>query len=102
MGGVGGGGGGPFRTPKIPQDHKQIIRTKIVYTSGTFFEKIAKNHKKYFLTMFPYRVKYTESEYDIQNNDLSYKINQKYQNTFEHFGKYRKQILIYYVLIIYH
>ena len=33
--------------------------------------------------MFPYRVKYTESEYDIQNNDLLYKIHQKHQNTFE-------------------
>ena len=31
--------------------------------------------------MFPYRVKYTESEYDIQNNDLLYKIHQKHQNT---------------------
>ena len=25
--------------------------------------------------MFPYRVEYTESEYDIQDNDLLYKIN---------------------------
>ena len=33
--------------------------------------------------MFPYRLKYTESEYDIQNNDLLYKIDQKIQNTFE-------------------
>ena len=33
--------------------------------------------------MFPYRVKYNESEYDIQNNDLSYEIHQKCQNTFE-------------------
>ena len=32
--------------------------------------------------MFPYRVKYTESEYDIQNNNLLYKINQKCQNAF--------------------
>ena len=39
--------------------------------------------------MFPYRVKYTESEYDIQNNDSLYKIDQQCQNTFEdfeHFG----------------
>ena len=34
--------------------------------------------------MFPYRVKYTESEYDIQNNNLLYKIDQQCQNTFEH------------------
>ena len=33
--------------------------------------------------MFPYTVKYTESEYDIQNNNLLYKIDQKHQNTFE-------------------
>ena len=38
--------------------------------------------------MFPYRFKYTESEYDIQNNDLLHKIDQQCQNTFkilEHF-----------------
>ena len=33
--------------------------------------------------MFLYRVKYTESEYNIQNNDLLYKTHQQYQNTFE-------------------
>ena len=33
--------------------------------------------------MFPYRIKYTESEYDIQKNDLLYKIDHKGQNTFE-------------------
>ena len=33
--------------------------------------------------MIPYRVKYNKSESDIQNNDLLYKIHQKYQNTFE-------------------
>ena len=33
--------------------------------------------------MFPYRVKYTESEYDIQNNGLLYKTHQQYQNTFD-------------------
>ena len=32
--------------------------------------------------MFPYTEKCIESEYDIQNNDLSYKINPKCQNTF--------------------
>ena len=32
--------------------------------------------------MFPYTVTYTESKYDIQNNDLLYKIDQNYQNTF--------------------
>ena len=33
--------------------------------------------------MFLYRVKYTDSEYDIQNNDLLYRIDQTCQNTFE-------------------
>ena len=36
--------------------------------------------------MFPYRVKYTESEYDLQNNDLLYKIDQQCQKTFKHLG----------------
>ena len=38
--------------------------------------------------MFPYRVKYTESESDIQNNDLLYKIDQQCQNTFEKLEKW--------------
>ena len=33
--------------------------------------------------MFPYRVQYTESEDDIQNNNLLYKIHPKCQNIFE-------------------
>ena len=33
--------------------------------------------------MFLDRAKYTVSEYDIQNNNLLYKIDQKCQNTFE-------------------
>ena len=32
--------------------------------------------------MFPYTVKYYKSEYDIQNNNLLYKIQQQCQNTF--------------------
>ena len=40
--------------------------------------------------MFPYIVKYTESEYDIQNNDLFYKIDQQCQNTFEFLENYEK------------
>ena len=35
--------------------------------------------------MFPYRVKYTESESDIQNNNLLYKLDPKCQNTFDCF-----------------
>ena len=33
--------------------------------------------------MFSYRVKYTESEQDIHNNDLLYKIDQQFQKTFD-------------------
>ena len=55
--------------------------------------------------MFPYTVKYTESEYDIQNNDLLYKIDQKCQNTFEYLenvGKMKtsKVSVFYYVIYI--
>ena len=40
--------------------------------------------------MFPYTEKYTESESDIKNTNLFYKIGQQYQNAFdllEHFGE---------------
>ena len=60
-----------------------MVRTKIVHTSETFFEHFRRNVQKYIKTMFPYRVKYTESEYDIQNNDLLYKIDQTCQDTFD-------------------
>ena len=42
--------------------------------------------------MFPYTIKYTESESDIKNKDLLYKIQQQCQTAFEmleHFGKHR-------------
>ena len=42
--------------------------------------------------MFPYTIKYTESEYDIQNNDLLYKINQQYQHAFDFCRKDWKNI----------
>ena len=41
--------------------------------------------------MFPYTKKYAESESDIQNNSLLYKIHPKCQNTFDLcdlFGKF--------------
>ncbi len=52
--------------------------------------------------MFPYRVKYTESEYDIQNNDLLYKTHQTYQNTFDSLEKLKigKQSNCYVVICI--
>ena len=41
--------------------------------------------------MFPYTEKYTESEYDIKNNNLLYKIDQQHQNTFENLGNFEKK-----------
>ena len=35
------------------------------------------------LTMFLYTVKYTESEFDIQNNNLLYNLHQTYHNIFK-------------------
>ena len=42
-------------------------------------EHVRTNVQKLILPMFPYRVKYTESEYYIQNNYLLYKIDQTCQ-----------------------
>ena len=52
--------------------------------------------------MFPYRVKYTESKYDIQNNDLLYKIpqNAKILSTFLKVRKRSKQSFRYVDLCI--
>ena len=55
--------------------------------------------------MFLYRVKYTESEYDIQNNDLLYKIYKQDQNAFdilEIFVKKRKFYVVIYIMSIIH
>ena len=60
-----------------------MVRTKIVHTAGSFFEHVRKNVQIIIYPMFPYTVKYTESEYDIQNNDLLYKAHPKHQNIFE-------------------
>ena len=47
--------------------------------------------------MFPYRVKYTESESHIKNTNLLYKVDQKWQHTFEmleHFENSKKLKLL--------
>ena len=41
--------------------------------------------------MFPYTVKYTASEHDIQTNDLLYKIDPKCQNAFEFLEKTKRK-----------
>ena len=40
--------------------------------------------------MFPYTEKCTESEHDIQNNNLLYKTHQQWQTTFGHLEKFGK------------
>ena len=40
--------------------------------------------------MFPYTVKYTESEYDMQNEDLLYKIHPKCPKYFQQIGTFGK------------
>ena len=69
-----------------------MVRTRIVHSSGTLFENVRKHVQQIIEPMFLYRVKYTESESDIQNNDLLYKLHNKCPNTFEmlkSFGKGR-------------
>ena len=63
--------------PKIPKKVKEMVRTKTVHTSGTFFENVRKSVQQFIKPMFPYRVKYTESEYGIQNNKSLYKLDQQ-------------------------
>ena len=53
--------------------------------------------------MAAYTEKYTESESDIQNNDLLYKTHRKHQNTFEMleiFGKTEKSNAYFVICII--
>ena len=42
-----------FLGPKIPQNIKQILGTKIVHTSGTFFEKNINKSQTIFLNHVP-------------------------------------------------
>ena len=65
------------------------------------FEKVSNNT---FGTMILYRVKYTGSESDIQNNDLFYKMTNKCQNTFD-FQTFQEinfsKLLFYYMYKLY-
>ena len=65
--------------PPLPK--KSLVRK--LFTLLGHVCKIVENVKICFLTMFPYTIKHTESECDIQNNDLLYKIHQQHQSTFE-------------------
>ena len=49
--------------------------------------------------MFPYTEKYTESESDIQNNDLLYKTHQKHQNTFQILENSKNKIFQNFILL---
>ena len=70
--------------PKILKILKEMVSTKIVHTSGTFlefcFEKMSTNNVK---PCSHIQNNFTESEYDVQNNDALHKIHQKYQNIFD-------------------
>ena len=60
-------------TTKNPPKSQKMISTKIVHTSGIVFDVFETNAQQYIQLMFPYTVKYTESDSDIQNNNLLYK-----------------------------
>ena len=52
--------------------------------------------------MSPYRVKYKESEYDIQHINLLYKIHQQCQNTFDILKKIKKGNQTFQMFILYY
>ena len=59
---------------KNPQKCWTKWSVRKLFTLLGHFLIFSKNITKMFWTMFPYTVKYTESESDIQNNNLLYKI----------------------------
>ena len=62
------------------------------HASGTFY--FSRKCSKIYLTYFPQIwVKYTESESDIQNNSLLYKIDKQCQNTFDFLEQFEKTIV---------
>ena len=77
-----------------------------MFTLLCFFDFRRKTSVFCLLNMFLYTGKYTESEYDIQNNNLLYKTDQQCQNTFEfvqNLGKFRnisKTSFFYFVICI--
>ena len=51
--------------------------------------------------MFLYRVQYNESEYDIKNNDLLYKIDQQFKIIFDILKiRINKQMIIFMLLFV--
>ena len=70
---------GPFRTHN-PQNIKKKWSVRKLLTAFLF---VGKDVHKFIKPMFLYRSKYKESESDITNNDLLYKIDQQCQNTFD-------------------
>ena len=61
-----GMGGGIHLEPQISKHLKNIIRTRIVHTSGSFFQKYLQN-------ISIYTEKYTESDKRIKNNNFNTK-----------------------------
>ena len=88
--------------PQNPNNINKILSTEIVHTFGTVLN-IFENISNICLNHVPiYRVKYTGSEYDIQNNDLVYKTHQQCQNTFDLLERFRKHIFAIYTISIIH
>ena len=66
----------------VPKISNKMVSTEIIHTSGVFLT-ISENMLKNTFDLCSHRVKYTESEYDIQHNHLLNKTHQKHQNNFE-------------------
>ena len=78
--------GGPFRTPQIPENHKQIVRTKIVHTYEAFFEQTQKLIFEYvpiYRKRQQIRIQYSKQRFIIQNTPKT----PKYISNFRKFRK---------------
>ena len=94
--------GGPFRTPKISNNHEQIVRTKIVHTSVIFFKKMYNNtfkissyiQKKTTTPIIAFKIK----NYNTQHTNNT-KLDFQKSNMFEHKLKNNKHFksLFYYI-----
>ena len=92
----------PFKT-KIPRyENCSHFWENVWFWEVEQFRFLGSNiFEKYLQSMFPYTDIYTESESDIQNINLLYKIHQTCQNTFEyleHFKKIKTFKIVFYYL----
>ena len=75
------------QNPPASQKNKQIVRTTIVHTSGTFLENV----ENYLQNIFIYTEKDTGSDKRIQKNSLYNKNTPKYNNALQQIRIFRKQ-----------